>query len=65
MGIDLVKRGRIKNSNKVDSRSTNLYIHLLIKVRFDTKPIINHRVLSYSFSGSCPEEPILLSAELC
>jgi len=32
MGIDLVKRGRIKNSNKNDTRSTNLYIHLLIKL---------------------------------
>merc|ERR1719327_165274 len=32
MGIDLVKRGRIKNSNKRDTRSTNLYIHLLIKL---------------------------------
>ena len=32
MGIDLVKRGRIKNSNKVNTRSTNLYSHLLIKV---------------------------------
>merc|ERR1711990_621493 len=32
MGIDLVKRGRIKNSNKKDTRSTNLYIHLLIKL---------------------------------
>ena len=32
MGIDLVKRGRIKNSNKVNTRSTNLYSHLLIKL---------------------------------
>uniref|UniRef100_A0A7S3IY71 Large ribosomal subunit protein uL15/eL18 domain-containing protein n=1 Tax=Strombidium inclinatum TaxID=197538 RepID=A0A7S3IY71_9SPIT len=32
MGIDLVKRGRIKNSNKKNTRSTNLYIHLLIKL---------------------------------
>uniref|UniRef100_A0A7S3CHH6 Large ribosomal subunit protein uL15/eL18 domain-containing protein n=1 Tax=Strombidium rassoulzadegani TaxID=1082188 RepID=A0A7S3CHH6_9SPIT len=32
MGIDLVKRGRIKGSNKKNTRSTNLYIHLLIKL---------------------------------
>merc|ERR1719329_1646016 len=32
MGIDLVKRGRIRNSNKKNTRSTNLYIHLLIKL---------------------------------
>merc|ERR1719506_1401899 len=32
MGIDLVKRGRIKNSNKKNTRSTNLYVHLLIKL---------------------------------
>jgi large subunit ribosomal protein L18e len=31
-GIDLVKRGRIRNSNKKNTRSTNLYIHLLIKL---------------------------------
>jgi len=31
-GIDLVKRGRIKGSNKKNTRSTNLYIHLLIKL---------------------------------
>ena len=38
MGIDLVKRGRIKNSNKVNTRSTNLYSHLLIKLfRFLTR----------------------------
>merc|ERR1712167_142149 len=38
MGIDLVKRGRIKNSNKKNTRSTNLYIHLLIKLfRFLTR----------------------------
>ena len=30
--IILVKRGRIKNSNKKNTRSTNLYVHLLIKV---------------------------------
>merc|ERR1711935_910097 len=37
-GIDLVKRGRIKNSNKVNTRSTNLYSHLLIKLfRFLTR----------------------------
>merc|ERR1711934_1009645 len=32
MGIDLVKNGRKKNSNKKTTRSTNLYIHLLIKL---------------------------------
>merc|ERR1719478_1540346 len=32
MGIVLVKRGRIKNSNKRNTRSTNLYVHLLIKL---------------------------------
>merc|ERR1711935_2147 len=32
MGIDLVKRGRIRNSNKKNTRSTNLYVHLLIKL---------------------------------
>ena len=32
MGIDLVKRGRIKNSNKVNTRSSNLYTHLQIKL---------------------------------
>merc|ERR1719199_619420 len=32
MGIDLVKNGRKKNSNKKNTRSTNLYIHLLIKL---------------------------------
>ena len=32
MGIDLVKRGRVKNHNKKDSRSKNLYQHLLIKL---------------------------------
>merc|ERR1719218_4891 len=38
MGIDLVKRGRIKNSNKVNTRSTNLYSHLLIRLfRFLTR----------------------------
>merc|ERR1712048_251297 len=32
MGIDLVKNGRKKNSNKKNTRSTNLYTHLLIKL---------------------------------
>lgn len=32
MGIDLVKRGRVKNKNKKDSRSKNLYHHLLVKL---------------------------------
>merc|ERR1719281_707796 len=32
MGIDLVKRGRIKNKHKKDSRSKNLYQHLLVKL---------------------------------
>merc|ERR1711935_1297667 len=31
-GIDLVKRGRIKNSNKRETRSNNLYMHLLIRL---------------------------------
>ena len=38
MGIDLIKRGRIQNSNKRDTRSTNLYLHLLIRLfRFLTR----------------------------
>merc|ERR1712166_106513 len=38
MGIDLRKQGRIKNSNKKDSRSKNLYVHLLIRLfRFLTR----------------------------
>merc|ERR1719216_309233 len=32
MGIDLVKRGRIKSKTKKDSRSKNLYHHLLVKL---------------------------------
>merc|ERR1712032_1399505 len=32
MGIDLVKRGRIKNKHKKDTRSKNLYHHLLVKL---------------------------------
>merc|ERR1719497_243160 len=32
MGIDLVKRGRIKNKHKKDSKSKNLYHHLLVKL---------------------------------
>ena len=32
MGIDLIKRGRIQNSNKRDTRSTNLYLHLLVRL---------------------------------
>merc|ERR1712232_1230463 len=32
MGIDLVKRGRIKNKYKKDSRSKNLYHHILVKL---------------------------------
>merc|ERR1719263_1220006 len=32
MGIDLVKRGRIQNKNKKDTRSNNLYLHLLIRL---------------------------------
>merc|ERR1712179_389943 len=31
-GIDLVKRGRIKNKHKKDTRSKNLYQHLLVKL---------------------------------
>ncbi|CDW84234.1 ribosomal protein l18 [Stylonychia lemnae] len=32
MGIDLVKRGRIQLRNKKDSRSLNLYHHLLVRL---------------------------------
>lgn len=32
MGIDLIKRGRIVNSNKKETRSNNLYLHLLIRL---------------------------------
>ena len=32
MGIDLVKRGRIKNKAKKDTKSKNLYTHLLVKL---------------------------------
>merc|ERR1712060_332660 len=32
MGIDLVKRGRIKNKHKKDTKSKNLYHHLLVKL---------------------------------
>merc|ERR1719498_2040555 len=32
MGIDLVKRGRIKNKFKKDTKSKNLYQHLLVKL---------------------------------
>merc|ERR1719512_291119 len=32
MGIDLVKRGRIVNKHKKDTRSKNLYHHLLVKL---------------------------------
>jgi len=31
-GIDLVRRGRIKNRSKKDSKSKNLYHHLLVKL---------------------------------
>ena len=59
-GIDLVKRGRIKNSNKKDTRSQNLYIHLLIKV---STPNWMIEVFSFnSSSDSSPEELIQPSA---
>lgn len=32
MGIDLAARGRFKNKNKINSKSKNLYHHLLVKV---------------------------------
>merc|ERR1711981_436040 len=32
MGIDLVKRGRFKKNNKKDTRSKNLYHHLLVRL---------------------------------
>jgi hypothetical protein len=32
MGIDLASRGRIKNKNKQNTKSKNLYHHLIVKV---------------------------------
>lgn len=32
MGIDLVKRGRVQNKNKKDTKSKNLYHHLLVRL---------------------------------
>jgi large subunit ribosomal protein L18e len=32
MAIDLVKRGRIQNKNKKDTKSSNLYHHLLLRL---------------------------------
>lgn len=49
MGIDLASRGRIKNKNKQNTRSKNLYQHLLIKV---TNPLHLTRFVC-SCSDSC------------
>ena len=65
MGIDLVKRGRIKNSNKKDTRSTNLYQHLLIKLfRFlsrRTDSSFNKTVLRRLISSRINRPPISIS----
>merc|ERR1711937_328521 len=65
MGIDLVKRGRIKNSNKVNSRSTNLYTHILIKLfRFlarRTESGFNKTVLRRLISSRINRPPISIS----
>ena len=65
MGIDLVKRGRIKNSNKRNTRSTNLYQHLLIKLfRFlsrRTDSSFNKTVLRRLISSRINRPPISIS----
>merc|ERR1719327_1558880 len=65
MGIDLVKRGRIKNSNKINSRSTNLYTHLLIKLfRFlgrRTDAAFHKTVLRRLISSRTNRPPISIS----
>merc|ERR1719408_1190097 len=65
MGIDLVKRGRIKNSNKRNTRSTNLYQHLLIKLfRFlsrRTDSAFNKTVLRRLISSRINRPPISIS----
>merc|ERR1711957_58454 len=68
MGIDLVKRGRIKNSNKRNTRSTNLYQHLLIKLfRFlsrRTDSSFNKTVLRRLISSRINRPPISMVAQL-
>ena len=59
-----MKRGRIKKSNKRNTRSTNLYQHLLIKVSSTSETFLT-RFIGFSCSDSCPEEPILLSTRPC
>merc|ERR1719352_693898 len=65
MGIDLVKRGRIKNSNKRNTRSTNLYVHLLIKLfRFlarRTESGFSKTVLRRLISSRTNRPPISIS----
>merc|ERR1712070_706146 len=65
MGIDLVKRGRIKNSNKVNTRSTNLYTHLLIKLfRFlsrRTESAFSKTVLRRLIASRTNRPPISIS----
>merc|ERR1719352_1298417 len=65
MGIDLVKRGRIKSSNKRNTRSTNLYQHLLIKLfRFlsrRTDSSFNKTVLRRLISSRVNRPPISIS----
>merc|ERR1711935_1262734 len=65
MGIDLVKRGRIKKSNKRNTRSTNLYQHLLIKLfRFlsrRTDSSFNKTVLRRLVSSRINRPPISIS----
>merc|ERR1711907_843487 len=65
MGIDLVKNGRKKNSNKKTTRSTNLYIHLLIKLfRFlarRTESGFNKTVLRRLVASRTNRPPLSLS----
>merc|ERR1711976_554163 len=65
MGIDLVKNGRKKNSNKKNTRSTNLYIHLLIKLfRFlarRTSSKFNATVLRRLVASRTNRPPLSLS----
>ena len=42
----MVKRGRIKNKHKKDSRSKNLYQHLLVKVGRHAAPFIDNNLFT-------------------
>merc|ERR1719389_1198194 len=65
MGIDLVKRGRIRNHNKKDTRSNNLYLHLLIRLfRFlsrRTDSAFTKTVLRRLISSRINRPPISIS----